>query len=67
LHQRGRAFTVFHYCFDFGTVAGPTLAPSSSRQARGLMHTGGAWAWPACRWSSASSSSTRPPGTAALA
>jgi MFS family permease len=25
LHQRGRAFTVFHYCFDFGTVAGPTL------------------------------------------
>lgn len=25
LHQRGRAFTIFHYCFDFGTVAGPTL------------------------------------------
>ncbi|KAF5868208.1 putative polyamine transporter protein [Botrytis fragariae] len=26
LHQRGRAFTVFHWCFDFGTVAGPTLS-----------------------------------------
>jgi hypothetical protein len=25
LHQRGRAFTIFHYAFDFGTVAGPTL------------------------------------------
>jgi hypothetical protein len=22
----GRAFTVFHWCFDFGTVAGPTLS-----------------------------------------
>jgi MFS family permease len=26
LHQRGRAFTVFHWCFDFGTVAGPTIS-----------------------------------------
>jgi MFS family permease len=26
LHQRGRAFTVFHWCFSFGTVAGPTLS-----------------------------------------
>ncbi|KAI9642425.1 hypothetical protein NHQ30_009230 [Ciborinia camelliae] len=26
LHQRGRAFTVFYWCFDFGTVAGPTLS-----------------------------------------
>ena len=26
LHQRGRAFSVFHWCFDFGTVAGPTLS-----------------------------------------
>jgi MFS family permease len=26
LHQRGRAFTVFHWFFDFGTVAGPTLS-----------------------------------------
>jgi MFS family permease len=26
LHQRGRAFTVFHCCFNFGTVAGPTLS-----------------------------------------
>ncbi|KAE9379667.1 MFS general substrate transporter [Stipitochalara longipes BDJ] len=26
LHQRGRAFTIFHWCFDFGTVAGPTLS-----------------------------------------
>jgi MFS family permease len=26
LHQRGRAFTVFHCCFSFGTVAGPTLS-----------------------------------------
>ena len=26
LHQRGRAFTVFSWCFDFGTVAGPTLS-----------------------------------------
>jgi len=25
LHQRGRAFTAFHFFFDFGTVAGPTL------------------------------------------
>lgn len=25
LHQRGRAFTLFHFFFDFGTVAGPTL------------------------------------------
>jgi MFS family permease len=22
----GRAFTVFHWCFDFGTVAGPTIS-----------------------------------------
>lgn len=26
LHQRGRAFTIFHWCFDFGTVAGPTIS-----------------------------------------
>ena len=26
LHQRGRAFTIFHWFFDFGTVAGPTLS-----------------------------------------
>jgi MFS family permease len=26
LHQRGRAFTAFHWCFSFGTVAGPTLS-----------------------------------------
>ena len=26
LHQRGRAFNVFHWCFDFGTVAGPTIS-----------------------------------------
>lgn len=25
LHQRGRAFTAFHFFFDFGTVCGPTL------------------------------------------
>ncbi|KUJ24281.1 MFS multidrug transporter-like protein [Mollisia scopiformis] len=25
LHQRGRAFTAFHFWFDFGTVAGPTV------------------------------------------
>lgn len=25
LHQRGRAFNVFHFWFDFGTVAGPTI------------------------------------------
>jgi MFS family permease len=26
LHQRGRAFTVFHWCLNFGSVAGPTLS-----------------------------------------
>jgi MFS family permease len=26
LHQRGRAFTIFHWWFDLGTVAGPTLS-----------------------------------------
>lgn len=26
LHQRGRAFTVFFVCFDFGTLAGPTVS-----------------------------------------
>ncbi|RFU34879.1 hypothetical protein B7463_g1455, partial [Scytalidium lignicola] len=26
LHQRGRAFTAFHWCFNFGSVAGPTLS-----------------------------------------
>jgi MFS family permease len=26
LHQRGRAFTIFHWSFDFGTVAGPTIS-----------------------------------------
>lgn len=26
LHQRGRAFTVFHWFFNFGSVAGPTLS-----------------------------------------
>lgn len=25
LHQRGRAFTIFHFFFDFGTSAGPSL------------------------------------------
>jgi len=25
LHQRGRAFTVFHFFMDFGTIGGPTL------------------------------------------
>ncbi|GFP57233.1 efflux pump radE [Trichoderma asperellum] len=25
LHQRGRAFTIFHFFFDFGTAAGPSL------------------------------------------
>lgn len=26
LHQRGRAFTVFHWCLNFGSMAGPTLS-----------------------------------------
>jgi MFS family permease len=26
LHQRGRAFTAFHWCLNFGSVAGPTLS-----------------------------------------
>lgn len=26
LHQRGRAFTAFHWCLNFGTVAGPTIS-----------------------------------------
>ncbi|RDW80542.1 hypothetical protein BP5796_05240 [Coleophoma crateriformis] len=26
LHQRGRAFTVFHFFFDFGTIAGPAIS-----------------------------------------
>jgi len=26
LHQRGRAYTIFHWCFDFGTVASPTIS-----------------------------------------
>ena len=26
LHQRGRAFTIFHFALDLGTVAGPTLS-----------------------------------------
>ncbi|KAI9743888.1 MAG: hypothetical protein M1818_002622 [Claussenomyces sp. TS43310] len=26
LHQRGRAFTVFHWCLNFGSVGGPTLS-----------------------------------------
>jgi MFS family permease len=26
LHQRGSAFTIFYWCFDFGTVAGPTIS-----------------------------------------
>jgi len=26
LHQRGRAFTIFHCALDMGTVAGPTLS-----------------------------------------
>jgi MFS family permease len=26
LHQRGRAFTVFHACFNLGAVAGPTIS-----------------------------------------
>lgn len=30
LHQRGRAFTVFHWCFDSGTVAGPTISVRTS-------------------------------------
>jgi hypothetical protein len=25
LHHRGRAFTMFHFFFDFGTSAGPSL------------------------------------------
>jgi len=25
LHQRGRAFTIFHFFMDFGTIGGPTL------------------------------------------
>jgi len=26
LHQRGRAFTAFHWCLNFGSMAGPTLS-----------------------------------------
>lgn len=26
LHQRGRAFTAFHWCLNFGSVGGPTLS-----------------------------------------
>lgn len=26
LHQRGRAFTAFHWCLNFGSVSGPTLS-----------------------------------------
>ena len=26
IEDLGRAFTLFHWCFDFGTVAGPTLS-----------------------------------------
>lgn len=26
LHQRGRAFTAFHWCLNLGSVAGPTLS-----------------------------------------
>ncbi|KAE8441863.1 hypothetical protein EG329_004218 [Mollisiaceae sp. DMI_Dod_QoI] len=26
LHQRGRAFTAFHWCLNFGSIAGPTLS-----------------------------------------
>jgi MFS family permease len=26
LHQRGRAFTIFHWCLNFGSVAGPTAS-----------------------------------------
>jgi MFS family permease len=38
LHQRGRAFTIFHYCFDFGTVAGPTLGA--------FVASAGSWTYP---------------------
>lgn len=38
LHQRGRAFTIFHYFFDFGTVAGPTLGA--------FIESAGSWTYP---------------------
>jgi MFS family permease len=36
LHQRGRAFTVFHWCLNFGSVGGPTLSA--------FISSGGSWA-----------------------
>jgi MFS family permease len=37
LHQRGRAFTIFHYWFDLGTMAGPTLGA--------FVAAGGSWTY----------------------
>ncbi|KUI72104.1 hypothetical protein VM1G_07542 [Cytospora mali] len=42
LHQRGRAFTIFHFFFDLGNTAGPSISAL-------VTHPTGDWRW-AFRW-----------------
>ena len=42
LHQRGRAFTIFHFFFDLGNTAGPSICAF-------ITHPSGDWRW-AFRW-----------------